>query len=275
MIFAFRRRAAATVAARRGAHRGVVAIMLIILVLPWLVPHDPIAQDLHNALQAPSLHHLAGTDQYGRDLAARMADGARRTLAMSLVVVAVASLGGIAVGLVSAALPRIGRAVVNRTVDIALGIPALLVALAIVGALGPGQRNLVLALILGVWPWYARLARDHATSVERLPFVQAARVGGIGHMRIWAVHVAPHVVRRLLVVAALDVGYTVVAFAGMSYLSLGAAPPTPEIGVILREGQDYITDAPWLLWMPALTVAAIVLPFVLTGERLHERGVIA
>lgn len=275
MIFAFRRRAAATVAARRGAHRGVVAIMLIILVLPWLVPHDPIAQDLHNALQAPSLHHLAGTDQYGRDLAARMADGARRTLAMSLVVVAVASLGGIAVGLVSAALPRIGRAVVNRTVDIALGIPALLVALAIVGALGPGQRNLVLALILGVWPWYARLARDHATSVERLPFVQAARVGGIGHLRIWAVHVAPHVVRRLLVVAALDVGYTVVAFAGMSYLSLGAAPPTPEIGVILREGQDYITDAPWLLWMPALTVAAIVLPFVLTGERLHERGVIA
>lgn len=249
--------------------------MLLILVLPWIVPHDPIAQNLHNALQAPSLRHLAGTDQYGRDLAARMADGARRTLAMSLIVVAVASLGGIAVGLVSAALPRMARAVVNRTVDIALGIPALLVALAIVGALGPGQRNLVVALILGVWPWYARLARDHATSVERLPFVQAARVGGIGHMRIWAVHVAPHVVRRLLVVAALDVGYTVVAFAGMSYLSLGAAPPTPELGVILREGQDYITDAPWLLWIPALAVVAIVLPFVLTGERLHERGVIA
>ncbi len=275
MIFAFRRRASAAIAARGGAHRGVVAIMLLILVLPWIVPHDPIAQNLHNALQAPSLRHLAGTDQYGRDLAARMADGARRTLAMSLIVVAVASLGGIAVGLVSAALPRMARAVVNRTVDIALGIPALLVALAIVGALGPGQRNLVVALILGVWPWYARLARDHATSVERLPFVQAARVGGIGHMRIWAVHVAPHVVRRLLVVAALDVGYTVVAFAGMSYLSLGAAPPTPELGVILREGQDYITDAPWLLWIPALAVVAIVLPFVLTGERLHERGVIA
>ncbi|HRC08798.1 MAG TPA: ABC transporter permease [Miltoncostaeales bacterium] len=275
MIFAVRRRAAAIEVGRRRAHRGIVALVLLILVLPMLVPHDPVAQDLHNALQAPSLHHLAGTDQYGRDLAARMADGARRTLTMSLIVVAIASLGGVAVGLVSAALPRLGRAVLNRTVDIALGIPALIVALAIVGALGPGQRNLVLALILGVWPWYARLARDHATSVERLPFVQAARVGGIGHLRIWAVHVAPHVVRRLLVVAALDVGYTVVAFAGMSYLSLGAAPPTPELGVILREGQDYITDAPWLLWMPALAVVAIVLPFVLTGERLHERGVIA
>lgn len=262
-------------AMRPGALLAIAAFALVVVALPLLARHDPIAQDLSRGLQPPSWSHLLGTDQYGRDVAARLAHGARRTLGLAVTVVGIAATIGIALGLLTAALPRRVRWMGDRLVDIALGLPALLVALAIVGALGPGQRNLVIALVIGVWPWYARLARDHAASVERTPFVVAARVGGIAPHRIWRTHIAPHVVRRLLVVAALDVGYTIVAFAGMSYLGLGAQPPTPELGVVLREGQDFVLDAPWLLWAPSAVVVLLVLPFVLGGERLHERGVIA
>ncbi len=267
-----RRRA---VTLRPGALVAAALFALVIVGLPVIARLDPIAQDLSQGLQPPSWSHLLGTDQYGRDVAARLADGARRTLGLAVAIVAVAATLGIVVGLLTAAIPRRLRWIPDRLVDIALGLPALLVALAIVGALGPGQRNLMIALVVGVWPWYARLARDHAASVERMPFVVAARVGGIAPRRIWGTHIAPHVVRRLLVVAALDVGYTIVAFAGMSYLGLGVQPPTPELGVVLREGQDFVLDAPWLLWAPSAVVVLLVLPFVLFGERVHERGVIA
>lgn len=252
----------------------LMPVMLVIL-LAVLFRQDPLDQDLSNALASPSMSHPLGTDQFGRDLAARLAGGARLTLTLSLIVVGVAASIGTALGLLTVALPGSLRWGLDRSVDVALGLPSLLLALALVGALGAGQRSLVIALSLGLWPWYARLARDYAASTNRRDFVQIARAGGIPEWRVWATHVAPHVVRRLVVVAALDVGYTIVAFAGMSYLGLGAAPPTPELGVILKEGQDFVFDAPWLLWAPAATVVLLVLPFVLASEGLHERGVVA
>lgn len=162
---------------RRGM--ATIAVIAAIVVLgPLIVPGDPLTQDLDATLQSPSWSHPLGTDQYGRDLAARLAHAVWRTLGMSLTVMIVAATIGLALGLASAALPGPGRWLVDRTVDVALGLPALLVALVIVGALGPGQRNLVIALIAGVWPWYARLSRDHARQIAVQPFIEAARVGG-------------------------------------------------------------------------------------------------
>lgn len=249
--------------------------VLLVLALRFVFTQDPLEQDLSAALSAPSPGHLLGTDQFGRDLAARLAVGARTTLMLAVTVVAAAAGVGILVGLATAALSGSLRGAADRLVDIGLGMPSLLVALALVGTWGASPMTLVLAMTIGLWPWYARLARDHAVVIERASFVDHARLLGVPSWRIWTQHVLPHVVRRLGIVAALDVGYTVVALAGLSYLGLGAAPPNPELGVILREGQDFVFDAPWLLAAPAALVVLIVMPFVLASEALHERGVLA
>lgn len=262
----------------RGRHRSPVLLVLVattalVVALPALLGGDPIAQDLSRSLEPPSSGHLLGTDQYGRDVLLRLVHGARRSYLSALAVVSLALLVGGAIGIAAATAPRVLRMALDRLIDVALGLPGVVLALAVVGVLGSGQRNLVIAMAVGVWPWYARLAREHAATLATLPFVDAARIAGIGQLRILRGHIAPHLLRRLTIVGALDVGYTIIAFAGLSYLGLGIEQPAPDLGTMLRDGQDVFLDAGWLLVAPSAAIAAIVLPFVVAGERGHAGGI--
>jgi len=260
-------------AARRGAALAIALVTAVVLALPLLAGADPLDQDLSLSLAGPSAAHPFGTDQFGRDIAARLAEGTGRSYRAALAVVAASILVGLVIGAAATALPRGPRWAIDRAIDVFLGLPGIVVALAVVGVLGPGQRNLVIALIVGVWPWYARLAREHTATLLREPFVDAARIAGSSRWRIWHGHLLPHLVRRLAIIGALDVGYTIVAFAGLSYLGLGIQQPEPDLGTMLREGQDFFLNAPWLLIGPSGAIALIVLPFVIAGERGHARGI--
>ncbi len=250
----------------------VAVVTTFVIVVPSLVPGDPIAQDLARALEAPSARHPLGTDQFGRDVAVRLLIGARSSYLAAIAVVALGFVVGGLAGVAAALAPRPVKLVLDRLIDVALGLPGIVLALALVAALGGGQRNVVLALAIGIWPWYARLAREHATTLATRPFVSAARLAGRHEASIWLGHLAPHIARRLAIVAALDVGYTIVAFAGLGYLGLGSEQPAPDLGSMLRDGQDFFLDASWLLLAPSGAIALIVLPFVVAGERSHAGG---
>lgn len=249
------------------------AMVLVISIAPMVGAGDPLHQKLSEALQEPSVAHWFGTDQFGRDILARVIFGARTSFYAALAVLCLTFSTGIVVGCSAAALPPLLGRAVSAVVDFLLGVPGMVVALAVVGALGPGTGNLIVALAVTGWAWYARLAQEHARELLAGRVVSTARIAGVPTMRNIAGHVVPHVIRRLLVVASLDVGYVVLAIAGLNYLGLGAQPPAPELGEMLRDGQNYVLDAPWLLVAPCVALVAMVLPFVAAGEQLQSQGV--
>lgn len=247
-------------------------VVLLAVLAPWLTGGDPLQQRLPEALQGPSGAHWWGTDEFGRDVLLRALHGARASVLTALVVVALSFGAGVLLGGAAAVLPGWGRRLWSSALDVALGVPGIVVAIAIVGALGPGNRNVVVALSALGWAWYARLAHEQARELLTGPVVQAARVSGVRPVPLLAGHVLPHLVRRLLVVACLDVGFVVVAVAALGYLGLGAQQPAPDVGLMLRDGQSFVLDAPWLLLAPAAVVFVVVVPFVLAGERVHEKA---
>jgi len=249
----------------------VLAVLVIVTLAPAVVGGDPLNQELTNALQGPSPHHLLGTDEYGRDVLARVVHGTRTSMYASLAVVGIALLGGIVIGSLAAAVPSHGGRTISLLTDFFLGIPGVIVAIAIVGALGPGTRNLIVAFAITGWAWYARLAEEHARQLLSGRVVTVARVSGVPAWRCVSGHVIPHVFRRLLVVACLDVGWVVLAIAGLGYLGLGAQPPAPELGQMISDGQGYVLQAPWMILAPAGALMLVVLPFVAAGERVHGR----
>lgn len=249
----------------------VVAVLAVTMLAPAVYHGDPLTQRLPDALRGPSRSAWLGTDEFGRDLLARVLEGTRRSLLASLTVVAIALVVGLLLGALAAAVRGIGGRAISGLIDVTLGVPGVVMAIAVVGALGPGTRSIVIALASLGWSWYARLSEEHARELLAGPVVAAARVAGVPPGRCVTGHVIPHLARRLLVVACLDVGYVVLAIAGLGYLGLGAQAPEPELGLILRSAQDYVLDAPWLVLAPVGAVLAMVLPFVAAGERVHAR----
>lgn len=254
----------------------LLALSLVLLVFslaPLLVGIDPLHQRLIDALQAPSSRYWLGTDQFGRDIFSRVIFGARTSLYAAMAVIGVTFIVGTIVGVGTAVLPFLAGRALSSLIDFLLGVPGMVVALAVVGALGPGTVNLIVALSVIGWSWYARLAEEHARQILADRVVMTARVSGVPPLRYVAGHVVPHVSRRLLVVACLDLGYVVLAIAGLNYLGLGAQPPAPELGEMLHDGQSYVLDAPWMLVGPCVALVAMVLPFVAAGEHLQSQGV--
>ncbi len=260
---------------RLGLRRPVSPVLIVVVVLavvtlaPAVAGGDPLNQQLTDALQGPSSHFWLGTDEYGRDVLARVIAGTRISLYAALAVVAIALAVGIVIGSLAAAVPG-GRAI-SGLIDFVLGVPGVVVAIAVVGALGPGTRNIVVAFAATGWSWYARLAEEQARQLLAGRVVAVARVSGVPPWRSVTGHVIPHVFRRLLVVACLDVGWVVLAIAGLGYLGLGAQPPAPELGQMMLDGQGYVLQAPWMILAPAGALMLVVLPFVAAGERVHAR----
>ena len=257
----------------RGAWVGltiVAGLIALAVFAPWIADRPPTQQDLRARLRPPSAEQPFGTDEFGRSVLARVAYGARLSLATGLVPVTLALLVGSAIGLVAGFYRGRLDAVLMRVMDVLLAFPSLLLALAVVGTLGPGLVNAVIAIAIVDVPQYARLVRSVVLGTREEDFVQAARALGAGNGRLMFRHVLPSAVGPIVVQATLGVGFAILAIAGLSFLGLGVQPPTSDWGEMLARGRRYLPDATWLMIFPGLAVSLTVLGFNLLGDGLRD-----
>lgn len=261
--------------ARKSARLGlIIAFFLLVLVLfaPFVLPFSPNRQNAESRLSAPTLQHPLGTDQFGRDVLARIADGGRRSLGAALIILtitlAVSLFLGIAIGMLGGVL----EAAAMRAADVLLALPSLVLALAVVGVLGVGFGNLVIALIVSSLAYYTRLTASYAKLARERQDIIVARLAGVSWTRIVFGHVSPHVFAQMLIVATLDLGGAIIGIAGLSFLGLGAQPPDAEWGAMLSESRIFFTTAPWLLLAPATMIFLSVVAANLIGNALRDAG---
>lgn len=252
---------------------GLILLLIfavLALAAPWLSPVDPLHQNISAGLTPPSRAYPLGTDKLGRDLLSRMLYGARISLRVGLLVVISAGGFGAWVGLVAGYLRGWVDEALMRVTDIFFAFPSLILAMAIAGALGPSLQNALIAVAVVSWPVYARLVRSQVLALREQEFVQAARAIGAGGGRILFGHLLPNTVAPLLVQASFDMGATILAVAGLSFIGFGAQPPTPEWGVMISEGRNYITTQWWLTAVPAAAILLLVAAFNLVGDGLRD-----
>ena len=229
-----------------------------------------INQDLFNRLQPPSLDHPFGTDGFGRDILARVIYGSRYSLLIGFSATFFALLAGGAIGAVAGYFGGKIDNLLMRFMDVLIAIPAVLLAIAIVSALGPSLTNLIIAMCVADIPNYARIIRSSVLSIKENEFVEAAIAVGSSHGRVILTHIFPNTVAPLIVQATLGVGYVIIVAAGLSYLGLGIMPPAPEWGNMLAEGQQFIRYSPWLVLFPGLSIMITVLALNLLGDGLRD-----
>lgn len=235
-----------------------------------LAPYSPTEQNLFNRLAAPSLKHPMGTDQLGRDIFSRILYGARISLRIAVTVVTVTLAIGTTVGVVAGYVGGWVDEALMRIVDILLAFPGLLLALVVAGILGPNLNNIMIALAVVGWTQYARVIRGETLSVKENEYVKAAQLMGVSKPRLLVRHVLPNVVTPVIVLATMDLAYVILGTAGLSFLGLGAQPPTPEWGTMLASGRDYVTSAWWIVNFPGLAIMILVLGFNLLGDGLRD-----
>jgi peptide/nickel transport system permease protein len=249
----------------------LVLVALISLLAPVIAPKDPIEVDLAQRLVPPgTAGYPLGADDLGRDILSRLLWGGRISLLIGFSAVLVAMILGVLIGLVAGYFGGWLDALIMRLIDILLAFPAILLAITIVASLGPGLRNSMLAVSLVGIPYYARIVRGSVLSLREQEFVQAARVIGAGSGRILTRHVLANSLAPLIVAATLDVGWMIMAAAGLSFLGLGAQPPTAEWGVMLSSGRQFIRHAPHLSIFPGLAIFMVVLALNFLGDGLRD-----
>ncbi len=252
---------------------GLVLILLFALsalLAPFLAPMDPTAQIITLRLKPPSLDHWMGMDQLGRDVLSRLLYGARISLTVGLVVVTSAGIVGTLVGLVAGYAAGLVDEILMRLTDIFFAFPPLILAMSIAGALGPNLNNAIIAIAVVTWPVYARLVRGQVLALRQREFVEAARGVGASTPRILFRHLLPNTLAPLLVQASFDMGGTILAAAGLSFIGFGARPPTPEWGVMISEGSKFFSTQPWLSFFPGLAILLAVTAFNLIGDGLRD-----
>src|SRR5690606_6626262 len=228
------------------------------------------AQNLRARLRPPSAEHWFGTDEFGRDILSRVIFGARISLFTGLVPVFTASVVGTLVGLVAGFYRGRVDAVLMRLMDVLLAFPSLLLALAVVGALGPGLRNAVIAVAVVGVPGYARIVRSVVIAAREEEYVQAARALGAGDGRLLLRELLPAAFGALSVQATLGIGFAILSMAGLSFLGLGVQPPTSDWGEMLSRGRRFLPDSGWLLLYPGAAISLTVLAFNLLGDGLRD-----
>ncbi|MFC3126898.1 nickel ABC transporter permease subunit NikC [Pseudoroseomonas globiformis] len=250
----------------------LVALLLAAAVLaPWIAPHDPALTDLASRLQGPSARHWLGTDHLGRDLLSRLLHGARASLGAVALILALVLAIGCAVGSIAGMAGGIVDAVLMRICDAFMTVPTLVLALFMIGALGTGLGNVVIAIALSHWAWYARLVRGLTLSLRSRDHIAAARLAGLSRLAIIRRHILPAVAGQLAVLASLDLGHWMLHLAGLSFLGLGVAPPAPEWGIMINDARPFFRTAPMLVLLPGAAILLTVLAFNLLGDALRDR----
>jgi peptide/nickel transport system permease protein len=252
----------------------IVAVFLVVTVIgPWIVPYPYDARGavhLERKLQPPSAAHWFGTDEVGNDVYTRVILGARVSLQIGLIITVLAALIGVPLGIVAGYLGGLVGELIMRVTDIFLSVPALVLALAVVGALGPGIVNAMLALSLVWWPGYVRLVQGKTLALRQESFVEAARAIGAARLRIVFVHVLPNCVSPIVVKASMDMGTAILAAASLGFIGLGAQPPHPEWGAMISHGRNYLPTWWWYSAFPGLAIYLTVLGFNLLGDGLRD-----
>ena len=247
-----------------------VAICAMALLAPWIAGTDPLEQDIIAKLRPPSAEHWFGTDEFGRDVYARLVWGARISLSVSVSAITLALVVGGTIGLVSGYVGGRFDMLVMQVMDILLSFPALILGLIIVALLGPSQANLIVAIALTALAPFARIARAPTLIVKERQFVEAGRALGFGHARILFVHVLPNILSEVLVMASLWMATAVRVEASLSFIGLGVRPPTPTWGGMIRDGFENILDAPWLCIYPGLAILALIFSLNMLGDGLRD-----
>lgn len=256
----------------RGAIVGLSLLALIALsaiFADFLAPYDPLKVG-RESLAVPGIKHLMGTDPLGRDMFSRILFGGRISLTVGFIAVVLAAVLGTTIGTIGGYFGGRIDAIVVMLLDVMLAFPGLLLALTIVATLGPGLRNLMIAIGIGNVPTFARVIRSTALVEKEKDYVLAARLIGCGHARIITRHVLPNAMAPLIVLATLNIGWAMLSAASLGFLGLGAQPPTPEWGNMANTGRLYIQSAPWLIAFPGLAIMITVLATNLLGDGLRD-----
>lgn len=246
------------------------ALLLVAIFADKIVPYDPYAQDLSKSLLPPSAEHWMGTDRYGRDMFSRVVVGAQTSIFSTLALVGVISVFGTAVGTLCGYYGGAMDSVVMRISDVCLAFPGLVFALAIAAMLGGGVGNAVLALAVISWPKYARVARSQTLALKSSGFVAAAQLSGDNSMQMILRHILPNILGPILVTAMLDIGTMMMELAGLSFLNLGAQPPTAEWGNMMSGGRSMLQTYPWLVLSPGFAIFLSVVIFNLLGDTVRD-----
>jgi peptide/nickel transport system permease protein len=257
----------------RLAMTGVVIIaVLIFLTLfgPALSRYDPLAIDMSARLQPPSLEHLFGTDDFGRDVLSRVLSGAAVSLKVGLIAVGISLTIGVAAGAISGYYGSLLDEVIMRFMDILFAFPAILLAIAILAALGPGVGNAMIAIGIVYTPIFARITRGSVLTVREQVYIDAARAAGCRDRRIMVRHILPNVAAPIIVETTLSLAFAILAEAALSFLGLGTQPPDPSWGRMLSESRAYILDGPWLGIFPGLAIMFTVMGFNFLGDGLRD-----
>jgi peptide/nickel transport system permease protein len=248
-----------------------VVLVVAGAAIAWLLPLDPVATDLTDRFAAPSFAHPLGTDHLGRDVFARLADGAWISVGLTAVALAVCAVLGTAAGLLSGYGGGVAAGFVQRGVDVLAAIPTIIVGLVIAAVREPGTATLLLAVLVTGWSPFARLAH-HLTLRERArEYVEGAMAIGAGPVRIAVRHVLPNALRPLVAHACMRFANVLLSIAGLSFLGLGVQPPTPEWGVMLAEGRQFMFLAPQLVLVPAAAIVLAATCVTVLGRRLERR----
>jgi peptide/nickel transport system permease protein len=257
----------------RLARAGFVIALLYLacaLIAPYFAPYDPVQQDLPNALKPMSEKHFFGTDEFGRDIFTRIIFGARISLFIGTGAVAIAFVVGMIMGTLAGYYGGLVDSIVMRIMDIMLSFPAILLAIVIVTILGPGLVNVLIAVGVQSTPIFARMIRGSVLSVKENEYITAARALGSNDLRIMVSHILPNCMAPMIVLSTLRIGTAIITASGLSFLGLGAQPPTPEWGAMLATGRNYLRAAPWVATTPGLAIMMVVFGFNLLGDGLRD-----
>jgi len=252
---------------------GLVMICIIVTIAvlaPVIAPYSPIEQHLEDRLQPPSSKYLFGTDELGRDIFSRVLYGSRIALSVGVLVALISAAIGVSLGLVSGYYGGIVDEVIMRIVDIVWSFPSLILALAIVSILGPGLINAMIAIALTMWASYARIVRGETLSVKEEPYIEAARAIGESDIRILFSYILPNVMSSILVLITYNIPSAIIIASSLSFLGLGAQPPTPDWGLMLSTARTYLTIAPWYSIFPGIAIMFTVLAFNFIGDGLRD-----
>jgi peptide/nickel transport system permease protein len=248
----------------------VAVVILLALFGEWLAPYSTTQTNLQMRLAPPSAQHWMGTDNFGRDLFSRVVTGARISVQVAASVLGIAVVVGFVVGATAGLVGGRTDEVLMRLTDLFLAFPALIFAAAIATTLGRDLTNTMLALSTVYWPWYARLVRAQVLSLAQEEYITATEAVGVPRWRVLFRHLLPNVMPLVLVQISLDVGYAILSTSSLSFLGLGAQPPSPEWGAMLTDAREFARDAWWYMTFPGLALALTVLGFNLLGDGLRD-----
>ena len=250
---------------------GLLLVVAVIALTPWIAPHDPAVQDLANRLQGPSSRHWLGTDQLGRDVLSRLMWGGRFSVSIAAVTLVITATLGTLVGIVCARVKGAFDEVVMRVSDVLLAFPEMIVAMFLVSIVGAGYGTLVLALVIGGWTPFARLARGLALEINSRDFIEAAESLGFSRRFIVLRHLLPNASGPLLAHASLRFGHKLITVGALSFLGLGVQPPAADWGSMLAAGLPYMTRSSGLVVFPGLAIFVTALSVTLIGQGINVR----